>query len=121
MSKIRLLASLEVTGQNPLKQTWNSDGIKDDKRLIFKEEDVKMIITFDSTTIILERKHPEYTLTLHLGLKKSMGIYELHQIGKIDFDVITKELLLEENKMKVKYKLGEDEYTYLLEYEEVKS
>lgn len=117
MSKIRVEMSLK-SKDNDLHII--SEGIKSGNRINYQEENVKVTLTISNDKVEMERVAKEYRVKLVFSIsKKELSTYKL--IGHDEFllDVDTKLLEISDNKIKIDYTLEENEFSYVLNMEDL--
>lgn len=94
-----------------------TQGIKNNNSIVFKDQDVMFNLTILDDKVLLTRKNDEYVLELELSKDKSKGTYLIDKIGNIELRPIMKELIIEDNKIKIKYILNDELFILELNYE----
>ena len=125
MSKVKINSYLNNKTLNEV-YTTNLIGIKNNNKIIYKENNVNVAICVNENELFIERKNHEYHLTLHLSNKvNTKGTYNIKGIGEITLHIETKSLFLENDEIKTKYIIdfGNNEITefeFSLKMEELK-
>ena len=103
MSKVKIKSHLH---NKTLNEVYTNDviGIKNHDKIIYKEDNVNVVIIINENELFIERKCQEYHLTLNLSNKcDTKGIYNINGIGEITLQIETKSLFLDDNEIKTKY------------------
>lgn len=125
MSKVKIKSHLH---NKSLNEVYITDiiGIRNNNKIIYKEDNVNVVISVNNNELFIERKCQEYNLTLHLSNKSNTkGIYNINGIGEITLHIETKSLFLDDNEIKTKYIIdfgGNEitEFEFSLKMEELK-
>jgi len=109
MSKIKIKTSLiNKTENNSLIKEFL--GLKIDNRIKYSDDDVNSIITINDNEILIQRKSNNYLIELPLSLNHSThGFYDIYSLGKLNLDIQTTKLNIENNKIEASYILIFDE------------
>lgn len=94
-----------------------AQGIKNNNSIVFKDQEVMFNLTILDDKVLLTRKNDEYVLELELSKDKSKGTYLIDKIGNIELKLILKELIIEDDKIKIEYILNDELFVLELNYE----
>lgn len=118
MSKINLktkLYNLENTVYS-----HHIKGIKNDNKLVYKENNIMVTLEILNNQIKIERKCDEYTL--RMDFRESLTtplIYDIKGVGNTKLNIKTKKIEIKNNNIFIKYELidSKEIYYYELSYE----
>lgn len=105
MSKIKLQFSLK---NNTTKEHYEhqGEGIKQDKKIIFKENEIMVTILEQNNTIEMKRNHKEYQIIICLEEKmKQEGFYKVHSLANFILQTDTKKLRITPTTISSNYDL----------------
>ena len=93
------------------------DGIKQDNTYKYLENGLMVLITYFNNKITIKRSNTEYQLTLNFeNNKKTVSTYEFTGGNKVfNLETYTKELVISDNKLFVKYNLEGNDFEFQLE------
>lgn len=91
-------------------------GIKNKNKLIFKEDNISFSVIINDNEIILNRENNEYKLNITLN-DNSECIYELIGHSIMNLNVKKNKLQIEENKIVATYKLNDEIFNLEINYE----
>ena len=122
MSKLNIKTKLK-TKENNLK--YNLKGIKNNNKISFVENNIKVNMYIEKDSIKIIRKTEEYEM--ELCFKQSLtitGKYDIKNIGILEIKTDTKKLIIEEGKIYIEYILYVNKEnlglnTYEIEYEAI--
>ncbi len=88
--------------------------------LIFNEDKVKVTIKKNNNTLLMIRENDEYQLTLEFKKEEqTRGIYLLKENNlALNLNILTKELIIDNNYIKVVYELNDELREYSINIEE---
>lgn len=120
MSKINVKSKLY--NNEEIKFDCLIKGIKNNGKLIFKEENVMVNLEILIDEIIIQRKHEDYTLKI--DFKESLTtpiIYDIKGIGNTTLNIKTNKLEINDNNIYIEYEIIESNeiYYYEINYEVV--
>ena len=92
-----------------------------DKKIIYQENNIKVTMKLFDNNIELSRVCNEYDILLILEKnKKTKSQYKIFGGSKIfELETYTKELIINDKKIEIKYILEENEFSYILELEDL--
>ena len=117
VSKIKIKTTLCITGDANDKISLETEGIKNANKLIFKDNDTLVTLIFEKNDLFLQRRCEDYIIDMRFNLDNSSCCYALNKIGKLNLELITKELIMNDGEIKLNYHMNENSYTYLVKYE----
>lgn len=122
MAKIHISTVLD-SAQNGITK-YKGSGILKDNEIVFYENDVRVVITFQDNSLNLKRIHEQYTIDL--SFENSLtndGTYDIkYDSMQIPIKVITNSLDIKDGCIHIEYNLilgGDDqgEFVYDIKYE----
>lgn len=95
----------------------NTVGIKTKNKIIYKENDITVIIKLFKSKIEMNRACKDYEINLVFEKnKKTMSTYKLLDVNKYFLlETKTNELVIEENKIIINYELEKNEFNFCIE------
>ncbi len=117
MSKIKIISTLLVNNDIDTKITKEVKGIKTNNKLIFKEDSINVVVKFDYSKLQIKREDVDYQIIMDFGLEESQCLYTLTNMGKMYLPLVTEELKVVNQEIRVKYKIYENTYRYVINYE----
>ncbi len=103
MPKINIKSLLKTKEEETFFET---KGIFEEDRIKYKEKDCFVKIDFQKEEIKMERKKEDSFLVLNFSLtKETDGIYQIHDLANFSLNIKTKELLIQNQKIHVRYLL----------------
>ena len=117
MSKIKIISTLLVNNDIDTKITKEVKGIKTNNKLIFKEDSINVVVKFDYSKLQIKREDVDYQIIMDFGLEESQCLYTLTNMGKMYLPLVTEELKVVNQEIRVKYKIYENTYEYVINYE----
>jgi len=118
MGKINLKAKLISDDENLIIETA---GIKTNKKLVYKENDITVTILIFDNKIEMNRSCNEYKINLVFeNNKKTISNYQVFGMPKtFDLETKTKKLIIEENLIELEYELEGNNFKYSIEWEDL--
>lgn len=103
-----------ITSDNTIKS--NINGIVLDNTIKYNDDGVMVVLEILENNIKMTRTTDEYQLILNFNKNKhELGTYILKENNmKLDINIYTKELIIENNKINVVYILNDEERNYSL-------
>lgn len=117
MSKIKIKTTLCVTGIDNDKIILETEGIKNDNKIIFKEDETLVTLTLERDVLYLQRKNKDYIIDMRFNLEESYCCYDLKNIGKLNLELVTEKLSINDDKVILSYNMNDNSYNYLVNYE----
>lgn len=117
MSKIKIKTTLCVTGIDNDKIILETEGIKNDNKIIFKEDETLVTLTLEQDVLRLQRKNKDYIIDMRFNLEESYCCYDLKNIGKLNLELVTEKLSINDDKVILSYNMNDNSYNYLVNYE----
>ena len=117
MSKIKIISTLLVNNDIDTKITKEVKGIKTNNKLTFKEDSINVVVKFDYSKLQIKREDVDYQIIMDFGLEESQCLYTLTNMGKMYLPLVTEELKVVNQEIRVKYKIYENTYRYVINYE----
>jgi Domain of unknown function (DUF1934). len=122
MNKIKLTSHLCVNGVKETNINNEHTGILKKNTLIYNEDNMEVEIKILKDKVLMCRKTDEYEIVLNFNLgEKTTGKYDIYKIGKIDLEIETSKLNIEDGLLELSYKLdinnNYDKYNFILNYE----
>ena len=117
MSKIKIISTLLVNNDIDTKITKEVKGIKTNNKLTFKEDSINVVVKFDYSKLQIKREDVDYQIIMDFGLEESQCLYTLTNMGKMYLPLVTEELKVVNQEIRVKYKIYENTYEYVINYE----
>jgi hypothetical protein len=114
MAKVKINYEL-ISNEDNIK--INSIGIKNNNKIILKEENITFVIENKIDSISLIRKNNEYELALNLKENDSDGYYNIFLVGKIDLKPVLLKKEENENYLKMTYELNNQTFNLEVNYE----
>lgn len=113
MSKINLNASLISEDENLNIETT---GIKTNKKLVYKENDITVTILILNNKIEMNRTCNDYKINLIFEQnKKTISTYNVFGMPKVfELETLTKILKISDNEIKIEYELEGNNFSYTL-------
>ena len=118
MGKIKLCAKL-ISDNDDL--VVNTLGIKLDNKVIYRENDIQVTLLIENNKIIMKRMSSEYTIELIFDKNNNtLSTYSFIGGNKhFNLNTNTREMIINDTKIEIKYILEGNKYYYILEMEEV--
>ncbi len=117
MSKIKFDAKLNSKDE---KLHIYGVGIRTGNRISYKENDVKVNIYVYPNKVEMERITDEYVVKLSFKMiDKELSTYKLKGHDEFLLDVETKTLYVTDNCIKINYALEDNEFSYILNVEDL--
>lgn len=93
------------------------DGIKQDNTYKYLENGLIVLITYFNNKVTIKRSNTDYQVILNFEYnKKTVSTYEFTGGNKVFYlDTYTKELIISDNKLLVKYNLEGNDFEFKLE------
>lgn len=118
--RIKIKGYLENTTEKS-KETYDIKGIQNKNKITYIYNDIKHVIDIFSDKVFLSRESQDFIHKLSFTLNKETNSeYYIKEYGtSIEIKVITTELNITENHIKINYKIIDtgEEYEYLIEME----
>ena len=113
MGKINLSASL-ISEDEKLK--IETSGIKTDKKIVYKENNITVTILISNNRIEMNRTCNEYKINLLFEKnKKTMSTYNVFGALKVfELETFTRVLEIEENEIKIEYEIEGNNFSYTM-------
>lgn len=112
---MKKLFKIKIKGEEDL--NLEVQGIKNDNKFKYLENDMMVLITTLKNKIIMERHNSDYQVTLNFeSCKKTISTYEF--VGgnkKFYLETFTHKLLITNNKIYIKYNLEGNDFEFTLE------
>ena len=106
MSKVKVVTKLNGKIENYI-------GIKNKNRIVYMDNDLKVILTLQDKTLKITRENSDYLLEI----SPNKCIYTLKNYGKIVYDIKTMVLKINQNSIKFKYKLNDELFDLEVNFE----
>ena len=121
MSKVKILATIK-DNENILKV--DTMGILNDNKIVYYENDTRVVVFINSNNIILERKNNEYGIKLEFNPQLTKeGLYDINlNCMQVELSTYTNEMIIKDNYIYIDYDLYMDhnlngKFIYELIYE----
>ncbi|MDO4963585.1 MAG: DUF1934 family protein [bacterium] len=118
MAKIKLKSTII---SNNDKNTIETLGIKSKNKITYKENNIFVTILIYNNKIKMKRYCDEYKIEFLFELnKKTKSLYTLNSILKtFNLNTYTKKIDINNNLIKIDYLIEDDEFSYVLEMEDL--
>lgn len=113
MAKIK--GTVFVTS-NESKKKYEIKGIYHDNQLIYKEDNILVTISLFDNKLVMKRENEEYKAVLSLEENKlTKNKYTIKNIGDLYISIETKEIVIKDKLVLVKYLVVDSEITFCYE------